>query len=294
FISENLMNIYKETHEEDYAKLRVLSSIDILTKSKSDFKTIDVSKKPFVLYLSGSDLKGSINKVSRSDVNLLAVVNPLKGKVILINTPRDYYITLASKNALDKLTHAGNFGIEESALTLGLLYDVEVNYYARVNFTSFVKIIDAIGGIEVNSDYAFRYDGYSFKKGNNKLTGDAALAFSRGRKMLPEGDISRGHNQQAVIAGIINKVTNPSLLSKYNTILKSLESGLMTNVDKDAVSKLVNLQLKKNINWKIDNYSAKGTEANLPVYSLGSNASVLKPDLDSITEIKLKIFELMN
>ncbi|MDD2208371.1 MAG: LCP family protein [Bacilli bacterium] len=295
FISESLISIYKEDHEEEYKQLRVLDSIDILTKTKGDFKIVDVRRKPFVVYLSGSDAEGSINKVSRSDVNLLAVVNPKKGKIILINTPRDYYIALASKNAKDKLTHAGIYGIEESALTLAALYEVDVNYYARVNFTSFVKIIDALNGIEVDSKFSFSYDGYTFKKGSNSLTGASALAFSRGRSMLPEGDISRGYNQQAVIAGIINKVSSPSLLTKYNSLLNSLESGVMTNIDKNAITKLVNLQLDENIKWEIENYNAKGTGADMPTYSAGSvKLSVLEPDEESINEIKLKIKELMN
>lgn len=295
FISESLISIYKEDYDAEYNQLRVLDSIDILTKTKGDFKIVDVRRNPFVVYLSGSDAEGSINKVSRSDVNLLAVVNPKKGKIILINTPRDYYVTLASKNAKDKLTHAGIYGIEESALTLAALYEVDVNYYARVNFTSFVKIIDALNGIEVDSKFSFSYDGYKFKKGSNSLTGASALAFSRGRSMLPEGDISRGYNQQAVIAGIINKASSPSLLTKYNSLLNSLEYGVMTNIDKKAITKLVNLQLDDNIKWEIENYNAKGTFADMPTYSAGSaRLSVIEPDEESINEIKLKIKELMN
>ncbi len=295
FISEALTTIYKEEHEEEYSKLKIIGSIDVLTKSSVDFKIVDVRKKPFVVYLSGSDLEGSINKVSRSDVNLLAVVNPKKGKILLINTPRDYYVTLATKNAKDKLTHAGIYGIEESALTLGKLYDVDINYYARVNFTSFVKIINSLDGIEANSKYAFSYDGYTFKKGINKLTGKSALAFSRGRSMLPEGDNSRGYNQQAVIAGILNKVTSANILAKYHTLLKSLESGVMTNVDKTVLTKLVNLQIDENIKWEIENYNVKGKNSSKTTYSTGSAMlSVIEPDMDTVNEVKLKIKDIMD
>ena len=294
-ISESLISIYKDSHEEDYAKLKVLDTIDILTKSSGSFKIVDVRKKPFVVYLSGSDLTGSINKVSRSDVNLLAIVNPKKGKILLINTPRDYYVTLPTKKALDKLTHAGIYGIEESALTLGNLYDIDVNYYARVNFTSFVKIIDALNGIEVNSKYAFSYDGYTFKKGINKLDGKAALAFSRARKMLPDGDRSRGENQQAVIEGILKKVTNPSILTKYNTLLKSIESGVMTNVDQTVISKLVNLQIEENIKWKLESISVKGKDMMKPTYSTGTaSVSVTIPNEEDINMALEKIKELID
>lgn len=294
FLSETLMQIYKEEHEEEYAQLKVIDSVEVLTKSDKSFKTVNVTKNSFVVYLSGSDLEGSIKKVSRSDVNILAIVNPDKGKVLLINTPRDYYVTLASKNAKDKLTHAGIYGIEESALTLGKLYAVDVNYYARVNFTSFIKIIDGLGGIAVDSKYAFSYDGYTFKKGSNNLKGQAALAFSRGRKMLPQGDISRGENQQAVIMGIIRKLSDGSILTKYPSLLNSLESGVMTNIDKATITKLANMQLDNKVKWEIETYNVKGKDSYNVTYSTGSSkVYVMEPDLDTVNEAKLKIQNLM-
>ena len=294
FLSETLMDIYKEDNYEKYESLKIIKSITVLTKSNKKFKSIDVTKNPFIVYLSGSDLSGKIEKVSRSDVNILAVVNPKIGKILLINTPRDYYVTLATKKAKDKLTHAGIYGIEESALTLGNLYQIDINYYARVNFTSFIKTIDAIGGITVNSKYAFSYDGYTFKKGINELKGAKALAFSRGRRMLPEGDISRGENQQAIITGIINKLADKSILVKYNSLLNSLESGVMTNVDKNILTKIVNMQLDENIKWQIETYNVSGYNSSNITYSTGnSKVSIVEPDLEKINDAKIKINELM-
>ena len=294
YLNETLMQIYKEEHEEEYSQLKILDNIEILNKIDGNFKNVDVTKKPFVLYLSGSDLEGSIKKISRSDVNILAVVNPKTGKILVINTPRDYYVNLPSKNAKDKLTHAGIYGIEESALSLGDLYDIDVNYYARVNFTSFIKIVDALGGIEVDSKYAFSYDGSTFKKGINKLNGKAALAFSRGRKMLPEGDISRGYNQQAVVAGIVSKLSDKTVLTKYTSILNSMESGVMTNLDKNILTKLVNMQLDESIKWEIENYMVKGKDAYNLTYSTGSSkVYVMEPVVDSVNEAKIKIQGVM-
>ncbi|MDD4706038.1 MAG: LCP family protein [Bacilli bacterium] len=294
FISETLMDIYQEDHHDQYNNLKIIDSITVLSKSEKSFKSVNVTKKPFVLYLSGSDLTGKIEKVSRSDVNIIAVVNPQNGKVLLINTPRDYYVTLATKNAKDKLTHAGIYGIEESALTLGKLYQIDINYYARVNFTSFVKIIDNLNGITVSSKYAFSYDGYSFRKGLNELTGAKALAFSRGRSMLPQGDLSRGENQQAVITGIINKLSDKKVLIKYNTLLNSLKSGVMTNIDKNMITKIVNMQLKENIKWKVETYNVTGTNSSNTTYSTGnSKVYVMEPDLDKLNEAKIKINDLM-
>lgn len=293
-LSETLMDVYKEDHHEQFDNLKIIHSITILAKSEKTFKDVDVTKKPFVLYLSGSDLTGKIEKVSRSDVNILAIVNPQKGKVLLINTPRDYYVTLATKKAKDKLTHAGIYGIEESALTLGNLYEIDINYYARVNFTSFTKIIDALGGITVNSKYSFSYDGYSFRKGTNELKGAKALAFSRGRSMLPQYDLSRGENQQAVITGIINKLSDKKILIKYNTLLNSLKSGVMTNIDKNMITKIVNMQLKENIKWEVETYNVTGTNSLNTTYSTGnSKVYVMEPNIDKLSEAKIKIKDLM-
>lgn len=294
FISETLMDIYKEDHHEQYNNLKIIDSITVLSKSEKTFKRVDVTKNPFVIYLSGSDLTGKIEKASRSDVNIIAIINPKLGKVLLINTPRDYYVTLATKKAKDKLTHAGIYGIEESALTLGNLYQIDVNYYARVNFTSFVKIIDALNGITVNSRYAFSYDGYSFKKGINELTGAKALAFSRGRSMLPQGDVSRGENQQAVIVGIINKLSDKKTLIKYNSLLNSLESGVMTNIDKNMLTKIVNMQLDENIKWEVDTFNVTGNNSSNITYSTGNiKVYVMEPDIDKLSEAKIKIKDLM-
>lgn len=290
FISESLMNIFYEEHKEELSNLKVIASIPILIKKAEKLKKVNVTKDSFIIYLSGIDTYGSIKNVARSDVNLLLVVNPVKEKILMINTPRDYYVTLGVKNKLDKLTHAGIYGIEESARTLGLLYGIDINYYFRVNFTSFMNIIDTLNGITVNSKYNFSYDGYSFTKGTNKLNAKSALAFSRARKMLPEGDISRGYNQLAVIEGIVNKASDIKLLTKYNTILNKLENGIITNMDQKTISKLVNLQLDKNIKWKFDTYTVTGTNASKTTYSTGSyKVSVIEPDLASINEAKVKI-----
>ena len=290
FISEVLMQIYKEDHEELYNQLKIIDSVEVSIKKDSTLKKVDIAKQPFVVYLSGTDDYGGVKKVARSDTNMLAVVNPARGKILIINTPRDYYVTLASKNAKDKLTHAGIYGIEESANTLGLLYEVEVNYYARVNFSSFTKIIDALGGIEVESKYNFSYNGYSFKKGKNNLKGNAALAFSRGRKMLPLGDEDRGQNQQAVLAGIIKKLTDKKILTKYNTLLNSLEKGLITNVERDVITQAVNMQLDENIKWEIETYAVTGSHSNNVTYSTGRNKCyVMEPNMETVTEAKAKI-----
>jgi LCP family protein required for cell wall assembly len=128
-----------------------------------------------------------------SDVNIAVVINPEQKRVLLVSTPRDYYVPLeGNSNKMDKLTHAGTYGVECSMKTLEALYDIEFNYYAKVNFKSVYDIVNSLGGVTINSDYAFTsphsYTGktYTFSKGENFVMGDAALAFVRERKLFAE------------------------------------------------------------------------------------------------------------
>ena len=315
-INESLMNIYIEEHL-DTPDLKLIDTIDITYKYESDFKSVNVTKNSFVLYISGVDSSGNVNKSARSDVNILAFINPNTGKVLLVNTPRDYYVTLASKNAKDKLTHAGIYGTDESANTLGLLYDTQVNYYARINFTSFIKIIDALGGIEVDVEKPdYRYNGkidcgqnylceqsstrkwdsstVYVKAGSSTLNGEQALAYARNRHQYASGDLARGVHQQQIIEAMLEKITSSNILTKYNSILKTLSNGIITNIEQETITKLVKYQLNNNIKWEIENISAKGTSSYEVTYSLGkAKAYVINPDEESINEIKEKIKEIM-
>ena len=316
YINEAIMNVYLDEHEKEH--LKPIGSFDITIKNNSDFKTVNITKKPFVLYLSGVDTSGNVYKSTRSDVNILAVVNPQKGKILLLNTPRDYYVTLEGKNTKDKLTHAGIYGIEESAKTLGLLYDTEVNYYAKINFTSFIKIIDNLGGITIDVDKPdYRYNGshdcgYGYiceqnskrlwdsstiyiKYGKNiKLNGEQALAYTRNRHQFASGDNARGLHQQQVIKGIIEKAMSAKTITKYNTILKDLSKGIITNIDQKTITKFINYQLDNNIKWEISTYSVKGKDGFEKCYSLGNaKAYVLVPEEETIEQAKDLIKEII-
>lgn len=314
-INESLVELYKEEKEFNLYKL---SEIKLNIKKDSVYKDVNVKKEAFTVYLSGIDTSGKVVSSARSDVNILAVVNPKQGKVLIVSTPRDYYVTLASKNAKDKLTHAGIYGIDESALTLGKLYDVDVNYYARINFTSFVSLIDTLGGINVNvekPDYRYNLNidcgsGYvceqdskrefgdklvKFKYGNQVLNGEQALAYARNRHQYAGGDNARQVHQGQVLEGITEKLISKSILTKYNQILKSLSSGIKTNIDKDSISKLVTKQLKDNTSWSIESVVAKGTDSYNYAYSTGkTKVYVMEPDEESINSIKNKIKDVIS
>ena len=217
-------------------QIRILYQYGIDTKLEKVDQSVT---EPFNVYISGIDVYGPISTNSRSDVNIIATVNPKTRQVLLTTTPRDYYVLLpgVSGNQRDKLTHAGIYGVDVSMATLEQLYNTDINYYARVNFTSLIEIVDTLGGIDVNSEYAFEAQGYSFQKGVNHLNGKQALAFSRERHSFASGDNQRGKNQEAVITAIINKMLDPSMLTKAMDIVKELDDcihGSAFQADSDA------------------------------------------------------------
>ena len=294
FVSSSMKELINENYPELFSKFKLLDKITIKVKETVEQSDVNVTKKPFIVYISGIDTYGSIGTVSRSDVNILAVINPKTNKILLVNTPRDYYVKLNSKKTYDKLTHAGIYGVEESLKTLEDLYVTDIDFYFKINFSSLIKIVDTIGGITVNSKYSFSYDGFTFRKGTNNLSGKAALAFSRCRKELPNGDISRGENQEAVIQAIINKVSNPSIITKYTSILSILSKSFVTNMDEQDIYDLAKYQLNNSPTWSFSSVNANGTSASRTTYSAGrTKLYVMIPDETSVIEVKHAINEIL-
>lgn len=231
----------------------------------------DITNTPFIVYIAGSDARASKLTTGRNDVNILAVVNPETKMVLLLNTPRDYYIANpAGNNRLDKLTHCGNAGVENSMKALANLYGIRVDYYARINFKGFETMINAIGGITVYSDVSFSTSSgeYRFSKGENYLDGAAALAFARERYNLSGGDNARGQNQMKVITAVLKKLTSgTTILTKYADILDSLNGMFATNISMDEISQLVKMQLGDMASWNIVSYAVTGTGGSAITYS---------------------------
>lgn len=220
-----------------------------------------VTNAPFVLYISGSDTRYSyLPKTSLSDVNILAVVDPVNKRVLLLNTPRDYYVKNPAGNGVrDKLTHCGTFGVECSMQALEELYGIDIDYYARINFNGFKTLIDEIGGIAVYSSVDFVRDGVHISKGTNYLNGAEALIFARERYQMPNGDNDRGRNQMKVIKAVIEKVTSgKTIISNYSGILNSLKGLFTTSFEMDQISQLVKMQLDDMASWTIQSYSVTG------------------------------------
>lgn len=254
-----------------------------------------ISKGIFNIYISGIDTSGAISNVARSDANIVVTVNTNTHEILLTSIPRDYYVTLHSKHSKDKLTHSGVYGIKETVTTVEDLLDIDINYYVRVNFSTLIKIIDTLGGVDVYSEYAFSSYNYSFKKGINHLNGSKALEFSRERHAFASGDRQRIKNQQAVIEAIMSKVlSSKTLLTKYTSLLKSLSSSFQTNISNDEISSLVKGQISNMNGWTINNTSLDGTGASMGTYTYGSqNLYVMIPNITTVTNAKTMINDVL-
>lgn len=275
---------------------KVIGEIDIKTEKQETAKKVDVVKDSFNVYISGIDTTGSISNVSRSDVNMVATINPKTKTILLTSIPRDYYVMLASKQSMDKLTHSGIYGIDETVGTVENLLGIDINYYVKVNFTTVTSLVNTLGGINVNSDFSFSAGGYTFQQGMNYMNGEQALAFARERYSFSSGDRQRVKNQQAVITGIINKVTGSSaILLKYNEILGSIDNNMQTNMSSGEITALVKMQLNDMSGWTIKTCSLDGSGKMTPVYSAPhQNVYVMVPKQETVDNAKALIEQTMN
>lgn len=240
----------------------------------------------YTIFISGIDSRSGLVAKSRSDSNIIATINTNTKQVLLVSTPRDYFVPLSiSGGQRDKLTHAGIYGINVCMNTLGMLYDEDINYYFRINFAGFEQLIDALGGVTVNSDYDFdskNVIGYHYNKGENFLNGEQALVFSRERYAFSEGDRQRGKNQMAVIKGVINKALSPELLKNYSSVLSSIQGCFETNISYEEIARLLQQQLNNGGSWNIVSYSVDGTGDTQKPYSMSQNAYVMIPDESTV------------
>ena len=273
-----------------------LAALDNVTSGLiSGAEANKITKEPFVVYLSGVDNRGELTEKARSDVNILAVVNPTTKRVALINTPRDYYVDLAGTDSKDKLTHAGLYGVETSMATLGNLYGIQVDHYIRINFAGFISIIDAVGGVDVYSDQAFTsvgspgyYDPTTFAEGWNHLDGKSALAFARERHAFASGDIQRGINQMKVIDAMADKLKSPTVLMSFSKLMDAVSDCFVTSLSQEQISALVRMQLGDLANWDIESCSVTGSSGkSSQCYSAkGQSLYVMKPDESSVSKAK--------
>ena len=287
-LEQSYLEMLSEENNSIKENTKVIYKFKLNTKVTNITNDVDTSNNPFILYISGIDTYGSISSVSRTDANILLVVNPKTYQILMISIPRDYYIDLYGKNAKDKLTHSGIYGIDTTIKSIEKLLDIEINYYYKVNFTSIIDIVDTIDGVDVESKYAFTSkDGYKYTKGINHLNGKEALSFVRERKAFNGGDRTRNMNQQAMITALFNKCTSSNVITKYNELLNSIKNSFVTNMPQNRLTKLIKNQMDKNPKWTITNYYLDGTNSREYTYSYKSNKLyVMLPNQDTIDEAK--------
>ena len=286
-----------ESEYPDYASKIKKIYTKGLTKKVEAPKTS--KSQSFNIYVSGIDTYGPISSVSRSDVNILMTVNRDTKKILLTTTPRDSYVPIADggNNQKDKLTHAGIYGVDSSIHTLENLYGVDINYYVRLNFTSFLKLIDLLGGVDVYNDQEFTslHGQFHFPVGNVHLNSAQALGFVRERYSLADGDRDRGRNQQKVIVAIIQKLTSTEALKNYSNIIESLQDSLQTNMPLETMMDLINGQLESGGTYKVNSQDLKGIgRMGLPSYAMpDSNLYMMEVDDSSLASAKAAIQDVM-
>ena len=301
-LEESYVNLAKEEIEGFSNNTKIIYTFRVRVKAHKEESNVNVIKDPFIIYISGIDQYGSVNSVrGRSDVNQLLVINPNTHHILIVNTPRDYYVHLHGTSGLrDKLTHAGIYGIEKSISTMEDIYGIDIDHYIRINFDTLIKVVDVIGGLDIYSDKAFvpwTNNKVYVNAGWNHFNGVQALAYARERKTYVDGDHHRGRNQQQIIEAIIDKLTSTStLLNKYNSILNSLDGSFQTDMDTSMITSFIKYQLDKMPKWTVESIQSDGYASWNYTYSMGYNYYlwVMEPNWNSVNINKNKIQEVLN
>ena len=288
-----------ESVDSNYAShLKTIYTYKIKTKNNNSAKQVD--SKVFNIYISGIDTYGSISTVSRSDVNIIMTVNMNTHKILLTTTPRDAYVKIPGGGAdqYDKLTHAGIYGVETSEQTLENLYGIKIDYYARINFTSFLKLIDQLGGVTVHNDQAFTslHGKFDFPVGDIQMNSEQALGFVRERYSLDGGDNDRGKNQEKVISAIVNKLASLNSVSNFTSIVNNLQDSVQTNMSLDTINALANTQLDSGSKFTVTSQAVTGTGSTgqLTSYAMpNSSLYMMKLDDSSVESASQAIKNLM-
>ena len=300
--NETTMSLFLGDSTDFYEWAVESETIGVETENNVTIKTADVVSEPFIVYVCGLDTDNTdkFYDLARCDTNIIICVHPVNKKILIINTPRDYYVPLKGRSwAMDKLTHAGVYGVEWSMATLESLYDIEFSYYVRTNIYSVVKIIDALGGITVHSDFDFYSEdqigeGRQFHVGENEVDGHGALCFLRERSSFNDGDKQRGIHQMEVIRAVIDKACSPAIIAHFTEVLKVVTSSVRTNIGQDDINALIKMQLSDMASWSIETTSVDGYGSHEPSFAMGGmELYVVVPYYDTVYEAQAKIKEFM-
>ncbi len=288
-LNEGSRGMFEDNHSDFDQKTRVVKQYTYKSEAKDISKNVNVTKDPFNVYITGMDTFGTISTVSRSDVNMIVSVNPKTHQILMTGIPRDFYISQTCQaNQSDKLTHTGIYGVECTISSVENLMDIELNYYARVNFSSVVDIVDALGGITVESPYSFTtsYGGYQIQQGTNHLNGDQTLGFVRERYAVPDGDRQRSRNQMIAVEAMINKAISPSIITNYSSIMNAVSGSFQTNMSQKEMTDFIKQQLNDMKGWDIKQIQVSGSGANLYSPANGFNSYMMVPNEATVENAK--------
>lgn len=288
--------MFEDNHPDFQNEIKEIWTSDIETKVK-DFSTrVSVTNTPFIIYISGIDTYGSITTVSRSDVNMIVTVNPNTKKILLTSIPRDYYVTLANMKKKDKLTHSGIAGPENTVKTMSNFIGIDINYYARVNFTSLITMVDALGGITIDVDREFYENGHTYSTGLQHMNGEQALEFSRERHSFADGDNVRVKHQQDVLMAMLNKMMSSAVITNYTSVLTAVSGCFETNMASSDITDLIKMQINDNASWtfKQKQFTGTGVMQTGGAYMPDSKLYYMIPNDDSVKENLQAIKDVLN
>lgn len=279
---------------EDYTNFndgtKVVHKTIYYTKENSSLLAVsDITSKPFSILISGNDSFGSLDETSRSDVDMLVTINPVTSTILMTSIPRDSYVEevcddyACNYGAYDKLTHTGLYGVDTTKDTVENLLGIDINYVFRVNFTSMIDIVDALGGIDIDVAEGMAVSRFytnstleGVHEGTNHLDGKRALAYSRERKAYIDGDVQRARNQQQVLQAMFKKATSPEIITKYTSLLKALTHAFDTNMSTKEITSFIKYQIQAKPSWKFEQYVLKGDNDLQVSPELGSEVSVIQ------------------
>ena len=308
-LSESYLAILDDLEEGFAKKVRSVYDIEIKIYDTVEVTDVDVLNDSFNIYISGIDTKGTISTVSRSDVNMIVTVNPKTHTVLLTSIPRDYYVQLHGTVGIkDKLTHSGIYGPKMTINTVEDLLGIKLNYYVRVNFSSVINLVNAIGGVYLTPDITLSreqedYGWCNYYAGVRTLfNGPCALRYARERKAYADGDLHRIQNQQQVMTAILDKLASAEIIKNYSSVLNAVQDNFETSIPEKKIYQLINNQLDSMPKWKIEDYHLEGTDSYSSIYSSsmegtgdnGSNYYVMEPDYETVENAKAKIQAVFN
>lgn len=296
-ISDLIKEDLEDKYEDFSSKTRILQTIDITKEVEDITKKVSIKNTAFNVLISGMDSYGNINKTTRNDVNMVVTINQNTNKMLLTSIPRDYYVQLHGKKGYkDKLTHAGIYGINTAVQTIEDLFNIDINYYVKVNFTTVVDLVDKIGPIEIYSDKNLNLDGCKYVVGNNAVNGKCALRFARERHSYLEGDNHRVKNQQEVIKGIFNKLkSSPNILADYNSVLEVMNGKFATNIEMSELTSFIKYEVEDIGKYEIISAQVDGTGSMEYTYSYPhQKLYVMFPNEQSVSNAKEGIEKILN